>query len=154
PIIAELTPCLMMSPHSVARFLPADALEVDLVVFDEASQIRVAEAISAMGRAKATVVVGDSQQMPPTNLMAVSASDEESPQPDGIPADMESVLSEAVESNLPRLWLSWHYRSQHESLITFSNHQYYEGRLASFPRPPEDRTDLGVSWRRVEGTFE
>ncbi|HET6546868.1 MAG TPA: AAA domain-containing protein, partial [Solirubrobacter sp.] len=154
PIIGELTPCLMMSPHSVARFLPADALEIDLVVFDEASQIRVAEAISAMGRARATVVVGDSQQMPPSNLMTTSASDDDAPQDDGIPSDMESVLSEAVESNLPRLWLSWHYRSRHESLIAFSNHQYYEGRLASFPRPPEDRSDLGVTWRRVDGTFE
>jgi hypothetical protein len=156
PIIGELTPCLMMSPHSVARFLPPDALDIDLVVFDEASQIKVAESISAMGRAKATVVVGDSQQMPPTNVAAVgSASEEEEGQgPLSIPSDMESVLSEAVESNLPRLWLSWHYRSQHESLISFSNHQYYEGRLASFPRPPEARSDLGVSWRRVDGTFE
>jgi hypothetical protein len=154
PIIGELTPCLMMSPHSVARFLPPDALEVDLVVFDEASQIRVAEAISALGRAKAAVVVGDSQQMPPSNLMATSGVEEDTPQDNGIPSDMESVLSEAVESNLRRIWLSWHYRSRHESLIAFSNHKYYEGRLSSFPRAPEGESNLGVSWRRVDGTFE
>jgi hypothetical protein len=156
PIIGEITPCLMMSPHSVARFLPAGALDIDLVVFDEASQIRVAEAIGAMGRGKATVVVGDSQQMPPSNFAAVTAAtdDEEAQAEFGIPADMESVLSEAVESNLPRHWLSWHYRSRHEALISFSNEKYYEGRLASFPRPPEQRSDLGVSWRRVNGTFE
>ena len=78
PIIAEITPCLMMSPHSVARFLPAGAVDVDLVVFDEASQIRVAEAIGAMGRGKATIVVGDSQQMPPSNFAAVTnATDDE-----------------------------------------------------------------------------
>lgn len=155
PIIGEITPCLMMSPHSVARFLPAGAMEIDLVVFDEASQIKVAEAISAMGRGTATVVVGDSQQMPPSNIAAVTTAEDEDVQATlGIPADMESVLSEAVESNLPRLWLSWHYRSQHESLIAFSNHKYYEGRLASFPRPPEERSDLGVTWRRVDGTFE
>jgi hypothetical protein len=154
-IIAEITPCLMMSPHSVARFLPPEALEIDLAVFDEASQIRVAEAVGAMGRAKAVVVVGDSQQMPPTNIaMTTAATDEDEALYVGIPADMESVLSEAVESNLPRLWLSWHYRSKHESLIAFSNESYYDGRLASFPRPPEERHDLGVSWRRVDGTFE
>jgi len=68
-----------MSPHSVARFLPANALDIDLVVFDEASQIRVAEAISAMGRAKAAVVVGDSQQMPPSNLMTTNATDDDTP---------------------------------------------------------------------------
>ena len=75
PIISEITPCLMMSPHSVARFLPAGALDVDLVVFDEASQIRVAEAIGAMGRGKAVVVVGDSQQMPPSNFADVTGAD-------------------------------------------------------------------------------
>jgi hypothetical protein len=154
-IIGEITPCLMMSPHSVARFLPAGALDIDLVVFDEASQIHVAEAIGAMGRAKAAVVVGDSKQMPPSNFAAVtSATDDEAQAELSIPSDMESILSEAVESNLPQLWLSWHYRSRHEALISFSNQKYYDGRLASFPRPPEQRSDLGVSWRRVDGTFE
>jgi hypothetical protein len=153
-VIAEVTPCLLMSPHSVARFLPAGAVDIDLVVFDEASQIRVAEAIGAMGRGKAAVVVGDSQQMPPSNMMSSSASmNEDEISAEGVPADMESVLTEAVKSKMPRLWLSWHYRSQHEALISFSNEHYYEGRLASFPRPPENRSDLGVHWRRVDGTF-
>jgi len=154
PIIGELTPCLMMSPHSVAKFLPAGAVDIDMVVFDEASQVRVAEAIGAMGRARATVVVGDSQQMPPSNIAAVTTGEDEDQDLGGVPADMESVLSEAVESHLPRVWLSWHYRSKHESLISFSNHKYYEGRLSSFPRPPQDHADLGVTWRRVNGTFE
>ena len=137
PIIAEITPCLMMSPHSVARFLPAGAVDVDLVVFDEASQIRVAEAIGAMGRGKATVVVGDSQQMPPSNFAAVTnATDDEDAQAElGIPADMESVLSEAVESNLPRLWLSWHYRSQHEALILFLQREVLRRSPRELPTP-------------------
>lgn len=154
PIIGEITPCLMMSPHSVARFLPAGAMEIDLVVYDEASQIKVAGAISAMGRGTATVIVGDSQQMPPSNIAAVTTAEDEDVQTTlGIPADMESVLSEAVESNLPRLWLSWHYRSQHESLIAFSNHKYYEGRLASFPAPAggaiRSRRDVAARRRTV-----
>lgn len=154
-IIGEITPCVMMSPHSVARFLPAGALDFDIVVFDEASQIKVAESIGAMGRARAAVVVGDSQQMPPSATFASGSEEEE--QLVGIPVDMESVLSEAVESNLPRVWLSWHYRSKHESLISFSNHFYYEGRLSSFPRPPshgDDSDSFGVSMRQIGGVWE
>ncbi len=153
-IIGELTPCLMMSPHSVARFMPVGALDIDLVVFDEASQIKVAESIGAMGRGKATVIVGDSQQMPPSAAFTGSIDEEDLAQMPGVPADMESVLSEAVESNLPQIWLSWHYRSKHESLISFSNANYYEGRLASFPRPPADSSRFGVSMRRVDGRWE
>jgi hypothetical protein len=158
PIIAQLSPCLMMSPSSVAQYLPAGALEVDLVVFDEASQIRVAEAVGAMGRGKSTVIVGDSKQMPPTNVAAVTMGEDLGQLGSGneleVPADMESVLSEAVESHLPRLLLSWHYRSQHESLIAFSNQSYYENRLSSFPRSPGPTENLGVGWRRVDGSFE
>ena len=155
PTITELTPCLMMSPHTAARFLPPDAAEIDLVVFDEASQIKVAESISAMGRGKAVVVVGDSQQMPPSSAFSGGVEEEDDrPAFVGIPADMESVLSEAVESNLPRVWLSWHYRSKHEALIAFSNVHYYEGRLASFPRPPADIGEFGVSLRQVNGVWE
>jgi hypothetical protein len=157
-VIAELTPVLLMSPHSVARFLPPGAVDVDIVVYDEASQIRVAEAVGAMGRGRATIIVGDSQQMPPSSFGGDAESDEDATQataPTGlVPRDEESILSEAVASNLPRLWLSWHYRSQDESLIAFSNRYYYEGRLASFPGPPETRDGFGLRWRRVQGTFE
>ncbi|MDM8084880.1 DUF4011 domain-containing protein [Cellulomonas cellasea] len=159
PIITEVTPCFLMSPSSVARFLPADSVEFDVVVFDEASQIRVPEAIGAMGRGKAVVVVGDSQQMPPSSMFAASGSggddeevlgDDELP----VPVDMDSILSETVESNLPRLMLSWHYRSRDESLIAFSNEHSYEGRLASFPTPPREGGAPAVQLRRVDGAWE
>lgn len=158
-VIGEITPCLLMSPHSVARFLPPGAIDIDLVVYDEASQIKVAEAVGAMGRAKSVVVVGDSKQMPPSVFGGADAEEDEPLSPNQpaavvVPTDQESILSEAVESNLPQLWLSWHYRSQDESLIAFSNHYYYEGRLASFPGPPEPRQGLGLGWRRVHGSFE
>lgn len=158
--IGELTPCLLMSPHSVARFFPPGALAVDLVVFDEASQIRVAESVGAMGRGSAVVVVGDSKQMPPTTFGGPGYSDEEPSDVDDVdsdaavvPADAESILTEAVDSQVPRLWLSWHYRSQDETLIAFSNRYYYDGRLASFPGPPGGRPGTGVTWRRVDGHF-
>ncbi|KAE8766143.1 DUF3320 domain-containing protein [Georgenia thermotolerans] len=154
-VIGELTPCLLMSPHSVARFLEPGAIDVDIVVFDEASQIKVAEAVGAMGRGKSVVVVGDSKQMPPSTFGGGDGEEGDDDIPAGmVPVDQESILSEAVESNLERIWLSWHYRSQDESLIAFSNQYYYEDRLASFPGPPEERPELGVRWTRVDGTFE
>lgn len=155
--LLQLTPCLLMSPPSVARHLPAGAVDFDLVIFDEASQVKVADAIGAMGRARAAVIVGDTQQMPPTAMFAISDQDEEEEsltEAGATPRDQESILSEAVDSNVERLRLTWHYRSQDESLIAFSNRQYYKGDLASFPGPPEKRDGLGLSLRRVHGVFD
>lgn len=158
-IIAEITPCILMSPASVARFLPPDSVDFDVVVFDEASQIRVPEAIGAMGRGKAVVIVGDSKQMPPTSMFSSSPTaiddDIDAPADEGlpVPVDLESILSEAGESHLPRLLLSWHYRSRDESLIAFSNQHYYEGRLSSFPTPPV-AGEPALELRRVDGVWE
>ena len=159
-LITQITPCLLMSPQSVARFLPSTAA-FDLVVFDEASQIRVPEAVGAMGRAKATVIVGDSKQMPPTAMFATGsdAADDgaDATAPGGtaglVPADLESILSEAVESQFPRKLLSWHYRSRNESLIAFSNAHYYDGRLSSFPVAPGSVAHP-IELRQVAGTWE
>ncbi|WP_188037034.1 DUF4011 domain-containing protein [Actinotalea sp. JY-7885] len=154
-IITEVTPCLLMSPSSVARFLPTDGTGFDVVVFDEASQIRVAESVGAMGRGASVIVVGDSKQMPPTSMFDSAPPSEGDPVEDvTVPADMESILGEAKESRLPSLSLTWHYRSREESLIAFSNRAYYDNRLASFPTPPGRREGLGVSWRKVDGVWE
>ncbi|MGY1839698.1 MULTISPECIES: DUF3320 domain-containing protein [unclassified Modestobacter] len=155
-LVTAVLPCVLVSPDSVARFFPADADLFDLVVFDEASQIRVADAIGALGRARAAVVVGDSKQLPPTTFGDPSAADEE-PAEDTV-ADEESILSECVQARVPRQWLSWHYRSQDETLIAFSNAQYYDNRLATFPAPAHGRASAGpggrgVSLVQVDGTF-
>ncbi|MBB5164134.1 DUF4011 domain-containing protein [Mycobacterium sp. AZCC_0083] len=155
-LITQILPCTLMSPDSVARFFPAQADLFDIVVFDEASQIRVADAIGAMGRAKSVVVVGDSKQMPPTSFADASASvdeGEEDANPQVV-ADEESILNECVQSLVPQQWLSWHYRSQDEALIAFSNIHYYNGRLASFPAPLTPDSGHGISLIRVEGQFE
>ncbi len=160
--VLKLTPCLLMSPHSVAKNLPHGSVNVDVVIFDEASQIRVADAVGAMGRARSVIIVGDSKQMPPTSMFATSMEEIDEDLDEAgegaaqalAPADQESILSEAVDSNLQRLSLSWHYRSQAEELIAFSNAQYYQGRLATFPAPPGERQGLGVRLRRVDGDFE
>ena len=120
-LITALTPCVLMSPDSVARFFPADRQDFDLIVFDEASQITVAAAVGAMGRGRSVVVCGDSRQMPPTSFAELSRDED----PDDEPLDEESILSECVAAHVPRLWLSWHYRSQVEGLIAFSNKSYY-----------------------------
>ena len=159
-LITQIMPCTLISPESVARFFPARPGLFDIVVFDEASQIRVADAIGAMGRASAVVVVGDSKQMPPTQFAEASASveEDEEPTPERV-EDEESILSECVQGRVPSKWLSWHYRSQDESLIAFSNHFYYKNRLSSFPAPlPEDPrrhpAGFGISLVRVNGHFE
>jgi hypothetical protein len=164
--LTSIVPVFLMSPGSVAHFLDPDSIEFDLVIFDEASQIRVPQAIGAMGRGKAVIVVGDSKQMPPTRIMQVDATGPDTPAPDRdaplVVEDLESILTESVESGLPQLWLNWHYRSQDESLIAFSNAAYYGNKLVSLPSPSSGGsgagssggTGTGLSWRRVDGTFD
>ncbi|MET1008195.1 MAG: AAA domain-containing protein, partial [Propionibacteriaceae bacterium] len=165
-LITQVMPCVLVSPDSLSRFFPARADLFDLVVFDEASQIRVADAIGAIGRARSVVVVGDSKQMPPTSFgeaaldLGESGSDDDDVLESwGVVEDEESILSECVQARVPRHWLSWHYRSQDESLIAFSNALYYEDRLSSFPSPHVGAVGptvdgVGVSLVRVAGQFE
>ena len=140
-LITQLMPCVLVSPDSVARFFPVGSQSFDLVVFDEASQIRVADAVGAIGRAQAVVIVGDSKQMPPTSVAESGADDEDVVQQlDGaeLVADEESILTEAVSTGLASRSLTWHYRSRDEALIAFSNEHYYENKLSSFPTPPPE----------------
>ncbi|WP_193044332.1 DUF3320 domain-containing protein [Mycolicibacterium baixiangningiae] len=154
-LITQILPCTLMSPDSVARFFPAKPDLFDIVVFDEASQIRVADAVGAMGRARSIVVVGDSKQMPPTSFAEASAAvDEDEDYNPDVVLDEESILTECVHARVPQQWLSWHYRSQDEALIAFSNFHYYNGQLASFPAPLATASEHGISLVRVNGHFE
>jgi hypothetical protein len=155
-LITQIMPCVLISPDSVARFFPARSDLFDIVVFDEASQIRVADAIGAMGRSRSVVVVGDSKQMPPTNFAETNADiDDDDKSDQEFFLDEESILTECVHTLVPQQWLSWHYRSQDEALIAFSNHHYYNRRLASFPAPRANSADgRGISLKRVNGLFE
>jgi hypothetical protein len=154
-IVSDLTPCFLMSPDSVAQFIPAGSIEFDIAVFDEASQITVADAIGVMGRARSVVIVGDSKQMPPTRVGVFGSIDDEAPPELGEDlVEEESILEEVLQAGFDQEWLTWHYRSQDESLITFSNDHYYESRLASFPTPQRLRDGCGLRYRRVEGQFD
>jgi very-short-patch-repair endonuclease len=149
----RLSPCVLMSPLSVAQFLDRDAQRFDLVVFDEASQIPMWDAVGAIGRGESLIVVGDSKQLPPTRFFQRADSGDDSEE-DEIPEDLESVLDECGAAGLPRMHLDWHYRSRHESLIAFSNHHYYQNRLLTFPSPQAVAKGVGVSCVRVDGVYD
>ncbi|WP_434810134.1 DUF4011 domain-containing protein [Microbacterium sp. bgisy189] len=149
--VQQLTPLVLASPASVVDLIDPQLMEFDLVIFDEASQITVPEAIGALGRARAAIIVGDSKQMPPTRRVGGGASDEEIEDADAdeILEDQESILSECELARVPTLSLSWHYRSQDEQLIAFSNRKYYKGDLSSFPTPTLLSSETGIEFRRV-----
>ncbi|MBX7246784.1 MAG: DUF3320 domain-containing protein [Candidatus Sumerlaeaceae bacterium] len=147
--LTKLTPCLLMSPLSIAQYLAADATSFDVVVFDEASQIPVWDAVGAIARGKQVVMVGDPKQLPPTNFFDRAESDLDDEDVEG---DLESILDECLGASLPTMNLAWHYRSRNESLIAFSNHRYYGGSLVTFPSPVTE--DRAVSFHPVSGTYE
>lgn len=147
--VTQLAPCLLMSPLSVAQYLPAAADLFDLVIFDEASQITPWDAVGAIARGRQVVVAGDPKQMPPSRYMerGAAAQDDDS----DIEEDHESILDECLSAGLRQHRLTWHYRSRHESLIAFSNHRYYLGDLITFPAPVT-RPSM-VTWRKVSGAW-
>jgi very-short-patch-repair endonuclease len=150
--LTKLAPCLLMSPLSIAQYLSAETAPFDVVVFDEASQIPVWDAVGAIARGKQVVMVGDPKQLPPTNFFGRGESDADEDDIE-IEGDLESILDECLGANLPTLDLAWHYRSRHESLIAFSNHRYYGGGLVTFPSPVTE--DRAVSFHWVEnGVYE
>ncbi len=149
-LLPRLKPCFLMSPLSVAQYLDAALPPFDMVIFDEASQIPVWDAIGAIARGAEVIVVGDSKQLPPTTFFATLDGEDELDPEDTAVEDMESILKECNASGIPPMRLSWHYRSRHESLITFSNHHYYNNELHTFPSPEERSDRLGVTFRYVE----
>jgi very-short-patch-repair endonuclease len=145
-LLPRLKPCFLMSPLSVVQYLDTKLPNFDLVIFDEASQIPVWDAIGALARGDESIVVGDSKQLPPTAFFATLDSEEEEPEP-GVVEDLESILQECEASDVPSMRLKWHYRSRHESLIAFSNHHYYNNELHTFPSPADRSDSLGVTLR-------
>lgn len=155
--IQAIKPVFLMSPLSVAMYLPPDGPTFDLVVFDEASQVKPEDAFGGILRAKQFVVVGDSKQMPPTSFFdkmtgdSPEDEDEDSDEQGATMKELESILS-LVSSTLPqtssrRRDLRWHYRSRHDALIATSNRLFYEERLVVFPNPYRRPTDIGLILR-------
>ena len=146
-LLPKLKPCLLMSPLSVAQYLGADHPQFDVVIFDEASQIPVWDAVGVIARGKQLVCVGDPKQLPPTNFFNKVDDDEDEDN-----QDLESILDECLSIGLHNLSLKWHYRSRHESLIAFSNVTYYDNRLITFPSPVTE--DSAVRIEFVHGVYD
>jgi len=148
--IQSLKPCFLMSPLSLARYISNNAIQFDLVIMDEASQIKPEDAMGAILRARQLVVVGDPKQLPPTSFFDHTddeIEDEEATQFD----NAESILEVAQRSFQPYRRLRWHYRSQHESLIQFSNRSFYDEDLVVFPSPKGVMGGYGIKAHYVEG---
>ena len=155
-VINQITPLVLAVPDALVRFIDGDLEPFDLVVFDEASQIRVAHAIGALGRGQAAIVVGDSKQMPPTSVAQIGTTaldDELDDDPEAPMQDEESILTECIRAAVPETYLSWHYRSEDETLIAFSNKNYYDGRLRTLPAPNTSTEAKGLSFVKIDGQF-
>ncbi|BAZ54214.1 hypothetical protein NIES4103_68990 (plasmid) [Nostoc sp. NIES-4103] len=147
-IVTTLKPCWLMSPLGVSQYVDADAVEFDVVIFDEASQVRTENAVSSIMRAKQLIVVGDNQQLPPTSYFESAAPDDNDDEDEEV---YENLLDEcSTLSIMISRTLSWHYRSQDESLIAFSNQKFYNSKLISFPNPVKDAS-RGVHFHPVKG---
>lgn len=144
--LAALKPCFMMGPMSVAQYLAPGQIEFDLVVMDEASQMKPQDALGAIARGHQLVVVGDPKQLPPTSFFDRMITEDEE-DTTGI-EESESILDTAMPLFDVRR-LRWHYRSQHEHLIAFSNQAFYDSGLVLFPSPYSESPDLGVRFTRV-----
>ncbi|MGN0007927.1 MAG: DUF3320 domain-containing protein [Alistipes sp.] len=147
-LISRMCPAMLMSPLSVSQYLGRNWPQFDIVIFDEASQMPTCEAVAAISRGKSTVIVGDEHQLPPTNFfMADNFSEQHSES-----EDLESVLEDCLAISMPQKYLLWHYRSKHESLITFSNRHFYKNSLMTFPSNDDMATK--VSFEYVKGVYE
>ena len=142
--IQAIKPIFMMSPLSVATFLPPNSVDFDWVVFDEASQVKPVDAFGAIIRGGQTVVVGDSRQLPPTRFFDKHVEDDDEDVEENLAGDMESILGLFSAQNAPVRMLRWHYRSRHESLITVSNIEFYDNKLQLFPSPDAAKEEVGL----------
>lgn len=147
-LLPKLCPCMLMSPLSVAQYLDPHQPPFDLVVFDEASQLPTCKAVGVLARGKNAVIVGDPKQMPPTSFFTNSTLDEDNQEHE----DLESILDDCLALNMPQTHLLWHYRSRHESLIAFSNREFYDNKLYTFPSADDRQSRVRLV--HVDGWFD
>lgn len=145
-LIQKIKPCFMMSPLSVAQFLDPKSIQFDVIIFDEASQVKPQDALGAFLRGKQLVVMGDTKQLPPTSFFDhMVESDEDETELSAVVSDVESILH-LCKGRFPSKMLRWHYRSKHESLIAVSNQEFYENRLFIYPSAIDKADHSGLSF--------
>ena len=150
--LRELKPCWMMSPLTVAKYLPKVEGLFDLVIIDEGSQMRPENALGALLRANQSLTAGDTKQLPPSNFFRNLGQGDNDDDEDTV--QEESILDLANLALNCRRQLRWHYRSRHESLIAFSNRHMYKDDLVVFPTAQADDPRLGVKLVEIEnGTY-
>ena len=152
-LVQKVKPCFMMSPLSVSTYLDYDSIKFDIVIFDEASQMFPWDAICAISRAKQAIIVGDSKQMPPSNFFSTVINNGEDDDEDDDVRSFDSIL-DLASVVLPQVRLSWHYRSRCEQLIAFSNKNFYDNKLISFPSAEADSEGLGIDYYYANGEFD
>lgn len=152
-LVQRIKPCFLMSPLSVSTFLASNSVHFDVVIFDEASQIFPQDAIGAIYRAEQLIVVGDSNQMPPSNFFNATIEVEDNDEETGDVTDFESIL-DLCSTSMQQLRLRWHYRSRYEQLIVFSNKNFYDNDLVTFPSSQADAPGIGVDYYYVDGIFD
>jgi Protein of unknown function (DUF4011)/REase_MTES_1575/AAA domain len=156
--LQALKPCFMMGPLSVAQYLAPGQLRFDLVVIDEASQLKAEEALGAIARGSQLVVVGDPEQLPPSSFFEKQFDQDLGEDPTESTSSVEeheSVLEVATALYQPVRRLRWHYRSRHPGLIAFSNAEFYRSRLVLFPSPADGDGQQCVQFRHVaNGVYE
>ncbi|MGM0608260.1 MAG: DUF4011 domain-containing anti-phage protein Hhe [Thermotogota bacterium] len=145
--LMSLKPCFMMGPMSVSQYLEAGKFEFDLIIMDEASQIKPEDALSTIARGKQLVVVGDPKQLPPTSFFDRTI-ESEAYDPTCL-EESESILDASIPMFTCRR-LRWHYRSQHQSLIAFSNYYFYDSDLILFPSPSKENGSYGIKYSRIK----
>ena len=149
--IFQIAPCWLASPESVSKVFPLERNLFDLVIVDEASQLAVERAIPLLYRARHVVIAGDEKQLPPFDLFQIREEDEL--EEDEIVSDEKSLL-DLARSMHRVINLSWHYRSQYQDLINFSNHAFYEGCLNIVPNATSNPQSPPIRWVQCNGTWE
>ncbi|MFR9795181.1 DUF3320 domain-containing protein [Streptomyces sp. MS06] len=152
-VVRLIKPCFMMSPLTVSQFLPAD-YHFDVVIFDEASQVRPADAVNCVYRADSLIVAGDEKQLPPTSFFDAAVEDDSDEYDEDVPDTFESLLHACKAGALQELSLRWHYRSRHEDLITFSNKSFYGNSMVTFPGALDHGNDIGVEFFPTKGVYD
>jgi very-short-patch-repair endonuclease len=152
-VVQAVKPCFMMSPLTVSQFLPAD-YRFDVVIFDEASQVRPGDAVNCIYRGRSLIVAGDEKQLPPTSFFDSAVGDESEEYDEDVPDSFESLLDACKAGAMRSLPLRWHYRSRHEDLITFSNRSFYENSMVTFPGARDKGADVGVEFFKADGVYD
>ncbi|MET9373897.1 DUF3320 domain-containing protein [Streptomyces sp. NPDC002992] len=152
-VVQSIKPCFMMSPLTVSQHLPAD-YTFDVVIFDEASQVRPSDAINCIYRGHSLIVAGDDKQLPPTSFFDSSVEDDSDEYAEDVPDSFESLLHACKAGAMRELSLRWHYRSRHEDLITFSNREFYKNSMITFPGSLDKGNDVGVAFLKADGVYD